>query len=238
MDPIENKNVVYFDDELDESFHETSHEPHFQSKVESKFEQTEDIYDKNNDILTAGELMEIDTFIKKKTHVELLSYLKKLLLYNIPNNSDIILKTQIEQNVLTKYNNTSKKNIIDIIKTLVNKKNKNIIFEKEDNNIYNNAYNNADKIISREESREELRQKLRNKIKMSRDNNNPQKMYEKLQEELEKTNLNDSNDTNDTDTTSKKKKKNKKIDPRKLQSQLVSQMSNFIKNNNSVFGSV
>jgi len=224
MDPIENKNVVYFDDELDELFHETSH-------IDTSHIDTSHIDDKNNDILTAEELIEVDTFIKKKTHIELLSYLKKLLLYNIPNNSDIILKTQIEQNILTKYNNTSKKNIIDIIKTLVNKKNKNIIFEKEDNDVYNNACNNAHKIVSREESREELRQKLRNKIKMSRDNNNPQKMYEKLQEELEKTNLNDTTD-------SKKKKKNKKIDPRKLQSQLVSQMSNFIKNNNSVFGSV
>jgi hypothetical protein len=206
----EKVDIVEIDDEIDEEF--TSKKNNFELPTP----------------LSNEELAQMMGILKNKSHKELLTYLKQLLTSNLPENMDGLQKMQIETNIQKKYENASKREIISGINISINNKNKDIIFKQQEKAIF----------VEEKLSREELRQKLRNKLKTtSHNNNNPHKMYEKLQEELQQLNMGENNEIqeNDNNTEEKKKKKNKKIDPKKIQSQLINQMASYIKNNHSSF---
>ncbi len=170
--------------------------------------------------LSNDELSKINELIKNKSNKELVDYISKLILTNTDNLSDV-QKLQMQHNSNKMYEGNSKRVLIETIGKFINQNNKNIIFD------------DASKLKTMNEeqlSREELRQKLRNKLKSNSSNSkqNLTKMYEKLQEELQNSELGDSLNPVEENLTKKKKKK---LDPKKLQNQLVSQMANLMKNN-------
>ena len=161
---VENVKVEDFcDDEIDEDFSKPQSETNIDFDIPLPLDQSE--------------LDEIQSILKSKSGSELRDYLTKLMTFSMKN-ADTFQATQVATNVQKTYGSSSKREVISVIMTVVNKQNKHIILNK---------VQPVAKVVQQEtkESREELRQKLRNKIK-SGDKTNMQKMYETLQEEYEK----------------------------------------------------
>jgi hypothetical protein len=193
------------DDDIDENFSQPQPESNFDFNVAVKLNQSE--------------LDEIQNVLKSKSGSELRDYLTKLMTHNMKDSHNF-QTAQIATNIQKTYGSSSKREVISVIMTVVNKHNKYIVLTKPQTQI-------VQPVLEKKESREELRQKLRNKIKGG-DKTNMQKMYETLQEEYEK--LQEEENPTDTDGGEKKKKKKKKLDPKKLQNQLISQMATYMKN--------
>jgi len=197
----------FCDDDIDEDFSKPQSEQNIDINIPLPLEQSE--------------IDEIQNILKSKSGSELKDCLTKLMTSTMKN-VDSYQNIQIGNNVQKTYGSSSKREIIGVIMSIVNQQNKNIILNKNQPIIQNTQ----EKELSKE-SREELRQKLRNKIKAG-DKTNMQKMYETLQEEYEK--LQQEENPTDSNETEKKKKKKKKLDPKKLQNQLINQMATYMKN--------
>jgi hypothetical protein len=197
------------DDELDEQFNE-------------KVDNTDDDKIKQIDIpppLSNEELTKLNELVKTKSNKELVDYITQLVLLNSKKNSDIE-KLQIQNNVAKMYTGNSKRCLIEIISKFVNQKNKHIIFT---DSTELKTMTEKQKL-----SHDELKEKLRNKLKSKQ---NMTKMYEELQEQLKGSELGDLINSENTEG-----KKKKKLDPKKLQTKLVNQMANLLKNNPNSFG--
>jgi hypothetical protein len=173
----------------------------FDDEIDEDFKDTKPV-------LSNDDIDKINTLLTTKTKSELLEYINKLSSFDN-------LNFQLQKGINMAYGNNSKKELITIIKGLINNKNKSVFFEETKQN------EPQEKL-----SREELRKKLHDKMKMS-DKRNLQKMYEKLQDEY--LNNQETTETNNT-STDKKKKKKKKIDPEKLKKELINQMTEIVKN--------
>ncbi len=202
----------FHDDDIDEDFSKPQSESNLDFIIPSQLDQTEKD--------------EIQNVLKTKSGSELREYLVKLMTFTMKDN-DTFQSAQVATNIQKTYGSSSKREIVSVIMTVVNKQNKHIILTKPQTV----QQNQQDQPVQ-QESREELRQRLRNKIKAG-DKSNMQKMYETLQEEYEK--LQEEENPTDTNGGDKKKKKKKKLDPKKLQNQLISQMASYMKNNHSGF---
>ncbi len=200
----------FCDDDIDEDFSKPQSESNIDFNIPMPLDQSE--------------LDEIQSILKSKSGSELRDYLTKLMTFTMKD-ADNFQSIQVANNVQKTYGSSSKREVISVIITVVNKQNKHIILNKPQAVV---------QVVQQEtkESREELRQRLRNKIKAG-DKTNMQKMYETLQEEYDK--LQEQENPTDTDGGEKKKKKKKKIDPKKLQNQLITQMASYMKNNHSGF---
>jgi hypothetical protein len=192
----------FCDDDIDEDFSQPQSESNLDFNIPTPLEQSE--------------LDEIQSILKSKSGSELRDYLTKLMTFTMKG-VDSFQSAQVGSNVQKTYGSSSKREVIGVIMTVVNKQNKHIIFNKTQPVVQ----------VVQQESREELREKLRNKLKAG-DKTNMQKMYETLQEEYEK--MQEQENPTDTDGGEKKKKKKKKIDPKKLQNQLINQMASYMKN--------
>jgi hypothetical protein len=202
----------FCDDDIDEDFSKPQSESNLDLNIPLPLDQSEQ--------------NEVQNVLKSKSGSELRDYLTKLMTFTMKS-ADSFKSSQVESNVQKTYGSSSKREVIGVIMTVVNKENKHIILAKPQIQTIK-----QDQPVQKE-SREELRQRLRNKIKAG-DKSSMQKMYETLQEEYDKLQEQE-NPTTDTDGTEKKKKKKKKLDPKKLQNQLISQMASYMKNNNSGF---
>ncbi len=200
----------FHDDDIDEDFSKPQSESNLDFNIPIPLDQSE--------------RDEIQDVLKSKSGSELRDYLVKLMTFTMKG-SDTFQTAQVSTNIQKTYGSSSKREVVSVIMTVVNKQNKHIILAKSQPVV---------QVVQQEtkESREELRQKLRNKIKAG-DKTNMQKMYETLQEEYDK--LQEQENPTDTDGAEKKKKKKKKLDPKKLQNQLINQMASYMKNNHSGF---
>jgi hypothetical protein len=211
---VENVKIEdFYDDEIDEDFSKP------QSELESNI---------NFDIpipLDQSELDEIQNVLKSKSGSELRDYLIKLMTFSIKD-TDSFQSAQVGNNVKKTYGSSSKREIISVIMTVVNKQNKHIILNKTPDYLQTIQQETKET----KETREELRQRLRNKIKVG-DKTNMQKMYETLQEEYDKMQEQENpTDVEGGNGSEKKKKKKKKLDTKKLQGQLINQMATYMKN--------
>lgn len=195
----------FCDDDIDEDFSKPQSESNIDFNIPLPLDQSE--------------LDEIQSILKSKSGSELRDYLTKLMTFTMKG-ADNFQSAQVGSNVQKTYGSSSKREVVSVIMSVVNKQNKHIILTKPEPIV---------QVVQQEtkESREELRQRLRNKIKAG-DKTNLQKMYETLQEEYEK--MQEQENPTDTDGGDKKKKKKKKIDPKKLQNQLINQMASYMKN--------
>lgn len=178
--------------------------------------------------LSNEELAKMNELIRNKSNKELIDYISQFVLSNTENLSDI-QKAQMQHNASKMYDGNSKRALIETITKFINQKNKYIVF----NDVAKLKTMNEEQKLSRDE----LRKKLHNKMKSS-SKPNLTKMYEKLQEELQNTELGEALNNDNVEAAEgelKKKKKNKKLDPKKLQNKLVNQMANLMKNNSSGF---
>ena len=195
----------FCDDDIDENFSQPQSEHNLDLNIPIQLDQSE--------------RDEIQNVLKSKSGSELRDYLTKLMTFSMKD-SDTFQSAQVTTNIQKTYGSSSKREVVSVIMTVVNKQNKHIILAKTQPIV---------QAVQQEakESREDLRLRLRNKIKAG-DKTNMQKMYETLQEEYDK--LQEQENPTDTDGGEKKKKKKKKLDPKKLQNQLISQMASYIKN--------
>ncbi len=179
--------------------------------------------------LTEEEVKQVQSILSSKSLKEHLDYLAKLMSAHDSNLNDMQV-IQIETNVKKNFGDKSKRELNKIIFSFINQQNKHVFLQKKE-----------EPVKEEKLSREELRNKLHNKMKMN-NKNNLKEMYEKLQEEMEKANLDGdgveevaTGEENGANTDKKKKKKKKKLDlskldPKQLQNQFINQMASYMKN--------
>jgi hypothetical protein len=212
------------DDDIDESF------------IETKPQQTQELTPDSPPLpLLPEEIQQVQSILSSKSVKEHLDYLSKVMVAHDPKLNEY-QQVQVETNVKKNFGDKSKRELNKAIFSFLNQNNKHVFLQKKVE-------------VQKEEevklSREELKNKLHNKMKMN-NKNNLKEMYEKLQEEMEKNNINldgtqDAPENNGeegeavaSEANKKKKKKKKlnlaKLDPKQLQNQLINQMSSYMKN--------
>lgn len=196
-----NENIVIQDDDIDENFDEKPVEINLPAPL-------------SND-----ELNKVHVLMKSKSNKEITEIITKLM--TSQKDSTQVDKMQLESSLLKNLSSSSKRELINMMGTILHQQNKHIVFQ--------NACSLDTVTEQNKKSHDDLRKKLHEKIYMS-NKNNLKKMYEKMTESmasLQNDNI-DNTDSNQEQNKTKSKKKKNKLNSQKLQSQLMDQMASLL----------
>jgi hypothetical protein len=178
--------------------------------------------------LSTDELNKVHALMKTKSNKELSEIIAKLM--TSKKNNTEIEKVQKESSLLKNLSSSSKRELLNMMDSILHQENKHVIFENADS---------LDTVTKQNKtSHDELRKKLHEKIYMS-NKSNLKKMYEKMTEGMSslqqdsqpQTNINDENNEQSNEQSkeqSKSKKKKSKLNRNKLQSQLMEQLTSLL----------
>jgi hypothetical protein len=203
IENTDNTNTVDIDDDIDESFDD-------KPKVVEVPE-----------LLSNEDLDKIHTLMKTKSNKEIIEIITKLV--STDTNQTEFQKIQVQSGLLKNLGSSSKRDLLNMLDTIVTEKNKHVIFESS-SKLQTVSDNNK-------QSNDELRKKLHQKIQMS-NKKNQQQMYEKLMEQFQQSQKDSENQPNQSNETGLKPKKKKKINNKLFQDDIVNQMAELLKNNN------
>ena len=175
--------------------------------------------------LSTDELNKVHALMKTKSNKELSEIIAKLM--TSKKNNTEIEKVQKESSLLKNLSSSSKRELLNMMDSILHQENKHVIFESADS---------LDTVTKQNKtSHDELRKKLHEKIYMS-NKSNLKKMYEKMTEGMSslqqdsqpQTNINDDESNEQSKEQSKSKKKKSKLNRNKLQSQLMEQLTSLL----------